>query len=119
MNFFAMIFIVSILGALIGVKKPWWGGISGLVIAPVWVYFNISLGVVSLTAGILFLFVIGSVYGVVSSMICSGSKGGGDNVGQTFGCGFGAHHPAGIFLSDKEIKILNDKNIKREVIFSY
>ena len=55
----------------------------------------------------------------MSSIIFSGLKGGEKNIGQTFGIGFGAHHPAGILLSDKEIKTLNDKNIKREVVFSY
>jgi len=33
MSFFTMTFIVSILGAIIGVIKPWMGGIPGLLIA--------------------------------------------------------------------------------------
>jgi hypothetical protein len=119
MNFFAMIFIVSILGAIIGVKKPWRGGISVLLIAPFGGYFNTSLDIIPITISILFLFLLGLAYGFMSSMIFSGLKGGRRNVGQTFGSGFGAHHPGGIILSDDEIKILNDKNIKRKVIFSY
>jgi hypothetical protein len=65
------------------------------------------------------LFLWGMAYGFVFSTIFSGLKGRGHSVGQTFRSGFGAHHPGGIILSDEEIKILSDKNIKREVIFSY
>ena len=119
MNFFGMVFIVSLTGAIIGVKKTWWGGLAGLFIAPFWVYFNTSFDSILLTSSILFLCIMGLVYGFMSSIIFSGLKGGENNIGQTFGIGFGAHHPAGILLSDKEIKTLNDKNIKREVVFSY
>lgn len=119
MNFFGMVFIVSLTGAIIGVKKTWWGGISGLFFAPFWVYSNTSLDAILLASSILFLCILGSVYGFMSSTVLSGLKGGENNTGQTFGIGFGAHHPAGILLSDEEIKSLNDKNIKREVVFSY
>ena len=114
-----MIFIVSILGAVIGVKKPWMGGIPGLLIAPFLFYFSSSLDDITLIISILFLFLWGMAYGFVFSTIFSGLKGRGHSVGQTFRSGFGAHHPGGIILSDEEIKILSDKNIKREVIFSY
>jgi hypothetical protein len=42
MSLFTMIFIVCFLGAIIGVKKPWMGGIPGLLMAPFMIYFSIS-----------------------------------------------------------------------------
>jgi hypothetical protein len=119
MSFFSMIFIVSILGAVIGVKKPWMGGIPGLFTTPFLLYFNTSLDIITLIISVLFLSLFGVAYGFISTMIFSGLRGRGLRIGQTFGIGFGAHHPAGIFLSDEEIQSLRDKNIKHEVIFSY
>ncbi len=119
MNFFTMIFIVSILGAIIGAKKTWMGGVAGLLVAPLLFYFSTPLNMISTIFNIVFLFILGLAYGFMSSIIFSGLKGRGNSVGQTFMSGFGAHHPGGIILSDEEHKILEGQNIMREVIFSY
>ncbi|MDY6790884.1 MAG: hypothetical protein SWH54_06405 [Thermodesulfobacteriota bacterium] len=119
MSLFTMIFIVSFLGAIIGVKKPWMGGIPGLLMAPFLFYFSISSNIIPIIFNVLFLFILGLAYGFISSIIFSGLKGDGHNIGSIYILGFGAHHPGGIILSDEERKKLRDRNIKREVFISY
>ena len=55
MSLFTMIFIVSFFGAIIGAKKPWLGGIPGLLMVPFLIYFNISLNIIPLIFNMLFL----------------------------------------------------------------
>ena len=119
MSFFTMTFIVSILGAIIGVIKPWMGGIPGLLIAPFLFYFSTSIDIIPLIISMLLLFLFGLAYGCMASIIFSGLKGRGHSVGQTFRSGFGAHHPGGMILSDEDIKTMSDKDVSREIIFSY
>ena len=119
MIFFTMLFVVSILGALMGIKKPWLGGIAGLLIAPFLFYSSIPLNVITLILSAVVLCLLSAAYGFMSFMIVSGLKGGGHNVGQTYMSGFGAHHPGGIIFSEEELEILKDKNIKHVGILSY
>lgn len=119
MSYIIMILIVSILGAIFGVIKPWLGGVPGLLTTPFLLYFNASFDIITLILSVFILSLFGVTYGYISTMILSGLRGKGRRPGQIFGIGFGAHHPAGIFLSDEEIKSLGDKNIRHEVIFSY
>ncbi len=119
MTFFAMLFIVSILGAFFGCKKPWMGGLAGLLAAPFLFIFNIPFDVMTLLGSALLFTLLSTAYGFMSFIIISGLKGKGHNVGQTYGSGFGAHHPGGIILSHQELKKLKDKNIKPVQILSY
>ena len=119
MTIFAMLFVVSILGALFGVKKPWLGWIAGLLVAPVLFLSGIQLDIITLIGCTLFFVLLSAAYGYMSFIIFSGLKGGGHNVGQTYVSGFGAHHPGGIILSEEGLKILKEKNIRHSVILSY
>lgn len=118
MSLFFMIFIVSLCGTIIGAKKTWMGVIPGLLTAPYLFYFSSSLDIISIIISVLFLSLLGAAYGFMSSIIFSGLKGGGHNVGSIYIMGFGAHHPGGIILSDEELKV-QDRNIKREIFISY
>jgi hypothetical protein len=119
MSFPTIFLIVSFLGATIGVKKPWMGGIPGLLIAPFLFYFSIASNIILTVITMLFLSLLGLACGCVCSIIFSGLSGRGHNVGPTIMGGFGVHHPGGLILSDKERKMLKDENIKRALIISY
>lgn len=119
MGISTIIFIVSLLGASIGVKNIWMGGIPGLLIVPLLIYFSISSNITLIVISTLISSLLGIACGFVCSIIFSGLKGRGHNVGQTFMSGFGAHHPGGIILSDGELKVLRDNNIRHDVITSY
>lgn len=119
MSISTIIFIVSFLGAAIGVKKPWMGGIPGLLIVPFLFYFSIPSNIILIVISMLFFSLLGISCGFVCSIILSGLNGRGHNVGPTCLSGFGAHHPGGIILSDRERQVLKDTNIKRGVILSY
>ncbi len=119
MTFFAMLFIVCILGALIGMKNPWMGGIAGLLTTPFLFFSDVSQNVFFLMICTLLFFLLSAAYGFMSFIVLSGLKGGGHNVGQTYISGFGAHHPGGIILSDEELRVLKDKNIRHVRILSY
>ena len=41
MSLSTIIFMILLLGAIWGLKKPWMGGIAGLIIAPLLYYFCI------------------------------------------------------------------------------
>ena len=75
--------------------------------------------IITTVIGALTFSLLGLACGFVCSIIFSGLKGSGHNVGPTFIGGFGAHHPGGIILSDEERKALKDKGIKHAVIISY
>lgn len=78
-------------------------------------FYNIIPIVISM----LFLSLLGLAWGLVCSIIYSGLKGSGHNIGPTYGSGFGTHHPGGIILSDEEREVLKGRNFKREIIISY
>lgn len=119
MSYLLMLFVVSIFGALIGIKKPWMGGVAGLVFAPLPFLFSTPLNTVALAVSALIFIALSAAYGLLSFMVISGLKGGGHNIGQTCISGFGAHHPGGIILTDEELKMLKDRNIKPVRILSY
>ena len=119
MSLSTIIFIVGLLGAVFGVKKPWMGGITGLLIGPSLFYFGISSNIIPLVIVTLICFLLGIACGFVSSILFSGLKGKGHKAGTTYVSGFGVHHPGGIILSNGERKVLRDKNIKREILISY
>lgn len=119
MNLCTILFIVGLLGAILGIKKPWLGGISGLFITPLLFYAYISANILFLVIVTLFCFLFALASGFISAMLFSGLKGKGDKAGTTYISGFGAHHPGGIILSNGERKELRYKNIRREVLISY
>ena len=119
MNLSTIIFFVGLLGAVCGVKKPWMGGISGLLIGPSLFYFSISSNIIPLVIISLICFLIGITCGLASSIIVSGLKGKGHKAGTTYVSGFGVHHPGGLILSNGERQVLKDKNIGREIVISY
>lgn len=119
MSLSTIIFIVLLLGAIFGFKKPWMGGITGLLIAPSLFYFSISSNIIPLVIVTLICFLLSIAFGFASSILFSGLKGKGHNAGITYMSGFGVHHPGGIILSNGERKVLKEKNIKREIIISY
>ena len=119
MIFFTLLFVVSILGALLGVRKPWLGGIAGLLVTPFLFLFSTSFSTVSLIISVFVVLLISIAYGFMSFMIISGLKGGGHTIGQTYMSGFGAHHPGGIILSNEELKILDHKGKKHTGILAY
>ncbi len=119
MNLSTVIFIVMLLGAIVGAKRPWAGGIAGLLIAPPLFYFSISSNIISLSIVALICFLLGFACGLVNFILLSGLKGRGHKAGTTYISGFGVHHPGGIILSNGERKVLKDKNIRREIVISY
>jgi hypothetical protein len=119
MDLSTIIFIVGLLGAIWGVKKPWMGGITGLLIAPSLFYFSISSNITPLVIVTLVCFLFGLTTGFASFILFSGLKGKGHKAGTTYMSGFGVHHPGGIILSNGERKVLKEKNINREIVISY
>jgi hypothetical protein len=119
MNLSTIIFIVGLLGAVLGVKKPWIGGITGAVTAPLLFYFSISSNILHLVVVTLICFLLALACGFASSVFFAGLKGKGHKAGTTYVSGFGVHHPGGIILSNGERKVLKDKNLRREIVISY
>ena len=119
MSLSTIVFIVALLGTLAGIKKPWMGGIAGLIIAPSLFYFSISSNIIPLVIVTLICSLFGLACSFASSILFSGLKGKGHKAGTTYVSGFGVHHPGGIILSNGERKVLKDKNLKREVVISY
>ena len=68
-------------------------------------FYNIIPIVISM----LVLSLLGLAWGLVCAIIYSRLKGGGHNIGPTYGSGFGAHHPGGIILSDDERDVLKGR----------
>ncbi|MBW2611900.1 MAG: hypothetical protein JRE12_05980 [Deltaproteobacteria bacterium] len=119
MNLSTIIFIVGLFGSIFGFKKPWVGGIGGLLIGPSLFYFNISSNIISLFIITIVSLLLGLACGYLSSMLVSGLKGKRYKTGTTYASGFGVHHPGGIFPSNEEDNALKDKNNKREKVTSY
>jgi len=112
MSLSTVIIIVGATGAIFGVKRPWIGGIAGLIIFPLLLYIFISTKLIFLAFAIIFGFLIGIGIGFVSSLIFSGLRGRGHSSGPSYMSGFGGGRggapPGGIILSDEE-----RKNIKK------
>ena len=119
MSLSTILIIAGLLGALLGVNKPWKGGITGLLIAPSLFYFFISSNTILLCIVAIFCFFLSLACGLVCSILISGLKGKGHKAGTTYVGGFGAHHPGGIILANGERKVLKEKNIRREILISY
>jgi hypothetical protein len=119
MSLSTILIIAGLLGAVLGVKRPWMGGITGLLIAPLLFYFNISSNIIPLIIVTLFCFFFSFACGLISSILISGLKGKGHKVGTAYVGGFGVHHPGGIILANGERKVLKEKNIRREIVISY
>jgi len=75
--------------------------------------------IIPIGIGALIFLLSGFVCGFVGTIIFSGLKGRGHNVGPTYISGFGAHHPGGIILSDEERRAVKDRHVMSEVINSY
>ncbi len=110
MSLQTIIFIVGLLAIIFGAKKPWFGGLAGLIVFSLLFYADISTNIilVIVTAPIGFLFSLATAF--ASSIISSGIKGKGNKTCTSFMSGFGAHHPGGIICSvknGKEITIVS------------
>ena len=119
MNLSTIIFIFGLLGAVLGVIKPWLGGVAGLLIAPSLFYFSISPSIITLLIVTLACSLLGLACSYISSIFLSGLKGKAYNGGTTYMSGFGVHHPGGFILSNGERKVLKEKNIKCEIVIAY
>ena len=119
MSLSTILIIAGLLGAVLGVKKPWMGGFTGLLIAPSLLYIYVSSNPIFLIIVALFCFFFSLACGFVSSIITAGLKGRGHKAGTTYIGGFGAHHPGGLILANGERKVLKEKNIRREIVISY
>ena len=119
MTLSTIILIAGLFGAVFGARKPWMGGIAGLLLAPGLFYFNISSNIIPLVIVTLICFLLGLACGLTGSILLSGLKGKGHKPGTTYVSGFGVHHPGGFILSNGERKVLKEKNLKREIVISY
>ncbi len=119
MSLSTILIIAGLLGATLGVKKPWIGGLAGFLIGPLLFYISISSNIIPLVMVTLFCFLLGLACGFVSSILIAGLKGKGHKAGTTYISGFGVHHPGGIILSNGERSVIKEKNIRREILISY
>jgi hypothetical protein len=119
MDIFTIIIIAGILAAILGAKKPWAGGITGLIAFLLLFYYNISAEITLLIIIIPMGFFYALAAGFASSIIVSGLKGKGHKAGTAYMGGFGVHHPGGFILSNGERKKLKENNINREIVISY
>ncbi len=119
MTILTLLLVTSMLGALLGVRKPWMGGIAGLLTTPVLYYTATPLNGLTLFIAATAFFLLSTAYGFMSFMILSGLKGGGLKAGQTYMSGFGAHHPGGIILSDEELRILKNEHMQYAGMLSF
>lgn len=93
MSISTIVSIVGLLGVIFGVKKPWMGGIIGLLIGPSLFYFSISSNIIPLVLVTLGCFLIGIECGFASSIFFSGLKGKEHKASTTYVSGFGISHP--------------------------
>ena len=110
MNLQTIIFIVGLLAVIFGFKRPWLGGLAGLIVFSLLFYVDISTNILLLivTAPIGFLFSLAAAF--ASSIISSGLKSKGNMTCSSYMSGFGVHHPGGIICAvknGKEIKIIS------------
>ena len=116
MDLSTVMLISGLAGAIFGSRKPWLGGIAGLLTAPV-LYLDSSSGIIFSIILILLFGLLGFASGCAASMLLSGLKGKAFEAGPSYVGGFGAHHPGGLFLSEKERE--GRVNKEREVVVSY
>jgi len=110
MSLHTIVFIVGLLAVIIGVKRPWLGGLAGLIAFSLMFYVDISTSIILLVAiaPIGLLFSLATAF--ASSIISSGLKSKGNMTCSSFMSGFGVHHPGGIICSVKngrEIQIVS------------
>jgi len=110
MNLQTIILIVGLLAVIFGSKRPWLGGLAGLIVFSLLFYVDISTNIILLivTAPIGFLFSLAAAF--ASSIISSGLKSKGNMTCSSYMSGFGVHHPGGIICAvknGKEIKIVS------------
>ena len=119
MNLSTIIFIIGLLGAVFGVKRPWLGGFAGLFIGTSLFYLFISPNIIPVVIVSPIFFLLSAACGFICSIIYSGLKGKGKWNATTYMSGFGVHHPGGFILSNGERKVLKDKHLQREIVISY
>lgn len=104
MSLSTIIIIVGVIGAILGVKKPWIGGIAGLIVFPLLFYIFISTKLLFLVLSAILGFLLGLGTGFITTIIFSGLKGKEHSTGPSYGVGGGrgGAHPGGIILSDEE-----------------
>ena len=104
MSLHTIVFIVGLLAVIIGVKRPWLGGLAGLIAFSLMFYVDISESIILLVviAPIGFLFSLATAF--ASSIISSGLKSKGNMTCSSYMSGFGAHHPGGIICTVKNSK---------------
>ena len=104
MSLHTIVFIVGLLAVIIGVKRPWLGGLAGLIAFSLMFYVDISESIILLVviAPIGFLFSLATAF--ASSIISSGLKSNGNMTCSSYMSGFGAHHPGGIICTVKNRK---------------
>ena len=104
MSLHTIVFIVGLLAVIIGVKRPWLGGLAGLIAFSLRFYVDISESIILLVviAPIGFLFSLATAF--ASSIISSGLKSKGNMTCSSYMSGFGAHHPGGIICTVKNNK---------------
>ena len=110
MSFHTIIFIVALLAAVIGAKRPFLGGLAGFIVLVLLYYMQISahLILILVVAPLGSLFSLGTAF--ASAIIFSGLKSKGNKTCASYMSGFGVHHPGGIICSvknGKEIKIVS------------
>ena len=119
MSLSTILIIAGLLGAILGVKKPWIGGIAGFLTGSSLCYISISSNIIPVVIVTLFCFLLGLACGFVRSILIAGLKGKGHKAGTTYVGGFGVHHPGGIALSNGGRSVIKEKNIRREILVSY
>jgi len=110
MSLHTIIFIVGLIAVILGVKRPWLGGLAGLFVFSLLFYVDISTSIILLMviAPIGFLFSLATAF--ASSIISSGLKSKVNMTCSSYMSGFGAHHPGGIICTVKngrEIQIVS------------
>lgn len=106
-NMLSIAILVVLFSAILGIKKPIVGSITGAIAFPILCYVFLNKIGFQLLIYIFLGFFIGLLAGSLSYMIISGWKGKGHNIGPSYMSGFGggkAARPGGIILSDEERK---------------
>jgi len=95
-----VIFVVSI---LVGIKKPIWGAVAGMTLAPLVYYLfhndNPYVFISLFPIG----FMLGWIFGFLANWFFSGFRGGKHNEGPSYTKGlFGGSQRSGIVMTDEE-----------------
>ena len=104
MSLHTIIFIVALIAVIIGIKRPWLGGFTGLIVFSLLFYADISTNIILLTAIAPIGFLFSTAAAFTSSIFASGLKSKGNMACSSHMSGFGAHHPGGIICSVKNGK---------------